>query len=277
MLIQFADNRIPVSIGPKRIYTKENIAPSTQIIIITPTYKRYTRIADITRMSNTLRLIPNVYWILIEDGDEKSKLLNRLLERSQIPYSYLVHKTAPGYPKRGWYQRDMALTFLRKNHELITNGYTHSVVFFGDDDNSYDTRLFTDYISNVKDVGIWAVGHVGGAVFESPKVENNKVIGWHVRWNPKRKFATDMAGFAISLKRFIDYPEALFGKSCKRGGGAPEPCLLEDLGVTPEQLEPFGFNNPPGVSREILVYHTKTTKPKGFPKQDLYGYDIELM
>ncbi|CEF59497.1 RNA recognition motif domain and F-box domain and Glycosyl transferase, family 43 and Nucleotide-binding, alpha-beta plait domain-containing protein [Strongyloides ratti] len=248
LLLQIFDNRVYVNIDQKQHKYNMNDFKnySTQIIIITPTYKRYTRIADMTRMSNTLRLIPNVYWLLIEDGLEKSKLLENLLKRSEIPYTYLVHKTEAGYPKRGWYQRDMALTFLRNNHKQVTHGFNHSVVYFGDDDNSYDTRLFTNYIANVKKVGIWAVGHVGGAVFESPKVEK-------------------------------DNPKALFGKSCKRGGGAPEPCLLESLGFTKDDLEPFGFDKPPGESREILVYHTKTTKPKSFPQQDLYGYDVELI
>lgn len=34
---------------------------------------------------------------------------------------------------------------------------------------------------------------------------------------------------------------AVFGKSCKRGLGAPETCFLEDLGLRMSDLEPFGF------------------------------------
>lgn len=60
--------------------------------------------------------------------------------------------------ERGWYQRDMALEFLRKNAAQITNGYQHSVVYFADDDNSYDVRLFTDYLRNIHRAGVWAVG-----------------------------------------------------------------------------------------------------------------------
>uniref|UniRef100_A0A0N4ZEA9 Galactosylgalactosylxylosylprotein 3-beta-glucuronosyltransferase n=1 Tax=Parastrongyloides trichosuri TaxID=131310 RepID=A0A0N4ZEA9_PARTI len=275
LILQFTDRQLTINVEPKS-EEESVILPKTLIFVITPTYKRYTRIADMTRMSNTLRHVPNIHWILIEDGEEKSELLVELLDHSKIPYTYLVYKTAAGYPRRGWYQRDMALTYLRENHKKLTVGYDHAVVFFGDDDNSYDTRLFTDYISNVKTVGIWAVGLVGGAPFESPKVENGKVVGWHVRWMPKRKFATDMAGFAFSLKSVLDHPKALFGKSCKRGGGAPEPCLLEDLGFNSSMLEPFGFNTPPGKRRQILVYHTKTNNPKKYPKYDLYGYGIEL-
>lgn len=59
--------------------------------------------------------------------------------------------------ERGWYQRDSAITYLRENsHEIF--GSKKGVVYFADDDNSYDTRLFTDYISRVTKVGVWAVG-----------------------------------------------------------------------------------------------------------------------
>lgn len=99
----------------------------------------------------------------------------------------------------------MALEFLRKNASQITKGYKHSVVYFADDDNSYDIRLFNDFIRNVKKAGIWAVGLVGSAPVESPIVKNNTVKGWHVKWNPRRKFATDMAGFAVSIDLILTY------------------------------------------------------------------------
>lgn len=52
----------------------------------------------------------------------------------------------------------MALQYLRNNSDLISGESTKSVVYFADDDNSYDIRLFNDYIRNVQKVGIWAVG-----------------------------------------------------------------------------------------------------------------------
>ena len=55
----------------------------------------------------------------------------------------------------GWAQRNKALEFLRLPSLRYLN---NAVVYFGDDDNSYDIRLFNNYIRNVKTVGIWPVG-----------------------------------------------------------------------------------------------------------------------
>lgn len=34
------------------------------------------------------------------------------------------------------------------------------MVYFADDDNAYDIRLFDQYIRNIDKVGVWAVGMV---------------------------------------------------------------------------------------------------------------------
>lgn len=155
--------------------------------------------------------------------------------------------------------------------------YKEGVVYFGDDDNSYDTRLFTDYIRHVKKLGMWAVGLAGGSPVESPEVVNGSVVGYNVKWGPKRKFAVDMAGFAINLKVVLN-TTAVFGKSCRSGFGAPEPCLLEDMGFAQEDIEPFGLDDEDdGAEREVLVWHTKTMQPK-FGKDiiDMNGFSAEI-
>ncbi|EJD74465.1 hypothetical protein LOAG_18221 [Loa loa] len=241
-----------------KILRKPSVSPPqlSQIIVITPTYRRPTRLADMTRMANTLSHIKNLYWIVIEDENHTVKAVEKLLNRTALPYTYFPAKTPPGYPRRGWYQRTMALQFLRNNSDLINSKSAKSVVYFADDDNSYDIRLFNDYIRNVQKVGIWAVGFAGGALVESPAVVNGTVVGWNVIWHKKRKFATDMAGFAVALNVILN-STAVFGKSCSRGLGAPETCFLEDLGLQTLDLEPFGFDK---KEREILVWHTKTAK-----------------
>ncbi len=50
------------------------------------------------------------------------------------------------------------LAMLRANASEFTLGHNKTVLYFGDDDNTYDVRLFDDYIRRVKKIGVWAVG-----------------------------------------------------------------------------------------------------------------------
>ena len=119
------------------------------LFIITPTdSSRITQLADMTRLRNTLWLVPKVFWIVIEDRFEKSVKLSRFLNESLISHVHLVEKTPDrlkihsedrSKPK-GVIQRNKALDWLRRNIEVNVNG----VVYFADDDNSYDIRVFEE-------------------------------------------------------------------------------------------------------------------------------------
>lgn len=110
-------------------------------------------------MANTLSQVENLHWIVIEDGESTIPNVQNILERSELLYTYVAHRTASGYPARGWYQRDMALKLIRTNPSQILGEHEgEAVIYFADDDNSYDLRLFEDYIRNVKKLGLWAVG-----------------------------------------------------------------------------------------------------------------------
>ncbi|VDL79062.1 unnamed protein product [Nippostrongylus brasiliensis] len=226
-------------------------------------------------------MVPHVHWIVIEDANETVSHVEDILQRTQHDYTYVAVRTPLGYPKRGWYQRTTALQLIRNETESVMGDHTEAVVYFGDDDNSYDTRLFTDYIRNVKKLGMWAVGIVGQSAVESPKVVKGSVVGYNVKWGPKRKFAVDMAGFAINVKVVLN-TTAVFGKSCQRGFGAPEPCLLEDMGFTQEDIQPFGLDEQePGtvsfVEFEVLVWHTKTVNPSiGKDARNTHGFFFEF-
>ncbi|VDM64170.1 unnamed protein product [Angiostrongylus costaricensis] len=148
-------------------------------------------------------------------------------------------QSIPVVLERGWYQRTCALQFLRNETESVIGNHKRGVVYFGDDDNSYDTRLFTDYIRNVKKLGMWAVGLAGGGPLESPVVVNGTVVGYKTQWRPERKFGVDMAGFAVNLNDVLR-TTVVFGKSCKSGFDAPEPCFLDDMGFNQTDIEPFG-------------------------------------
>ncbi|EPB74313.1 glycosyltransferase family 43 [Ancylostoma ceylanicum] len=216
-------------------------------------------IMSIKRMANTLRLVPHLHWILVEDANETVPYVRKILERSTIPFTYLAAGTEKGYPRRGWFQRTVALRYLRKKSISLMKNYKSGVVYFADDDNSYDIRLFTDYIRHVKRLGLWAVGLSGRRPVEYPVVSNGSVIRFEA-WLPSRLFATDMAGFAVNLNILLN-STVEFGKGCKKGFNSPETCFLSDLGFERKDIEPFGWDSEE-EEKEVLVWHTKTVSMK---------------
>lgn len=76
---------------PKFIYHNRPMYSDKPIIfIITATYLRPTQLPDMTRLANTLRLVPDVFWIVVEDANKKSRIIEDLLRRSQIPCIHLL-------------------------------------------------------------------------------------------------------------------------------------------------------------------------------------------
>ena len=125
------------------------------IYIITPTdSKRITQLAALTRMRNTLWLVPKIFWIVVEDNSEKSEKLKLFLDESKLPHVHLLAETPdamkikPGerHKPKGVIQRNAALAWIRENKRNETKG----VVFFGDDDNTYDYRLFEEVLFKIK-------------------------------------------------------------------------------------------------------------------------------
>ena len=109
------------------------------IYVITPTYTRLVQKAELTRLSQTLRLVPKLHWILVEDTKEKTKLVTNCLMQSHLSYTHLaITEAKKDTTKRGVLQRNAGLTWLR------TNNKTNGVVYFADDDNTYDVRLFEE-------------------------------------------------------------------------------------------------------------------------------------
>ncbi|XP_063072203.1 galactosylgalactosylxylosylprotein 3-beta-glucuronosyltransferase 2-like [Engraulis encrasicolus] len=219
------------------------------IYVITPTKRRHTQKPDLTRLSNTLRHVPSLHWIVVEDATSRSPLVARVLARSGLPYTHM-NIPRPDFCKtgcvaRGTEQRNLGLKWLRKNRGPQDSG----VVYFADDDNTYDLQLFEE-MRYTKRVSVWPVGLIGGRWYERPKVQDGKVVGWYTRFG-KRKFSTDMAGFAVSLNLILANPEAKFIlKGAKRG--RQETDFLNQL-TTVEDLEPKANH-----CTQVLVWHTRT-------------------
>ncbi|KAK7604042.1 hypothetical protein V9T40_004315 [Parthenolecanium corni] len=228
------------------------------IYAITPTYQRPVQKAELTRLSHTFRLIPNFYWIIVEDNQSPTNLIANLLKNSKLNYTHLVAPTPTSWkrklkePKwkkpRGVAQRNTALKWLRENRNRSSDC---GVIYFADDDNTYDLQLFNE-MRFIKKVGVWPVGLVGGLMVERPIIDaaSGKVIGWNSHWRPERDFPIDMAGFAVNLPFLLSKPEAEFSFNVERG--FQESSLLSQL-VALDELEPRANN-----CTKVYVWHTRT-------------------
>lgn len=127
--------------------------------MITPTFARWTQKADLSRLCFTLMQVPNLHWILIEDADEKTELVGKILSGDyscKIPRSTHLNVRTPKSHRRGskdpfWtksrgvLQRNIALVWLREAASAgMLDDALRGVVYFGDDDNTYDLRVFQE-------------------------------------------------------------------------------------------------------------------------------------
>lgn len=60
------------------------------LYIITPTFRRPEQLAEITRLGYTLKHIPNIFWLVIEDAAHATPLLTKQLKRIGVPFEHLV-------------------------------------------------------------------------------------------------------------------------------------------------------------------------------------------
>ncbi|XP_067038370.1 galactosylgalactosylxylosylprotein 3-beta-glucuronosyltransferase 3-like isoform X1 [Acropora muricata] len=236
---------------------KDNQIPT--IFFITPTYKRLTQKADLTRLSQTLLHVPKLHWILVEDSHEKTNLVQRFLAGCGVQFSHLAVRTPKqlitkeGDPRwlkaRGVEQRNLGLKWIRQNYKDGMNG----VIYFGDDDNTYDLKIF-EQMRYTKKISVWPVGLVGGLKWEGPICKDGSVVKFYTLWKPQRPMPLDMAGFAINAKLIIDNPNVEMDTMAARG--YLESSVVSRL-ATREEFEPLANN-----CKEILVWHTQTAEPK---------------
>ncbi|KAK6012593.1 hypothetical protein OSTOST_22234, partial [Ostertagia ostertagi] len=50
------------------------------------------------RLANTLRLVPHLHWIVVEDGNETVPYVGKILERSTLPFTYFAAQTPADHP-----------------------------------------------------------------------------------------------------------------------------------------------------------------------------------
>ncbi|XP_072015270.1 galactosylgalactosylxylosylprotein 3-beta-glucuronosyltransferase 1-like [Amphiura filiformis] len=271
--IVFHPRAQPTIVAITRNNTRSVPKPKPKIFAITPTYARPVQKAELTRLLNTFLHITNFHWILVEDSENKTSLVSNFLEGSALNHSHLNVGTSLEYKvgkneyatskPRGVEQRNIGIDWLLENTKADEPG----VVYFADDDNTYSLRLFEE-MRYTKKVSVWPVGLSGQRRFETPIVNaEGYVTGWNA-WAPEsRRFATDMAGFAINLKLFHEKPDVRF--NIKAPLGYLETRLLEKL-VAIEDLEPKAER-----CTKVYVWHTKTQQPR-WPDVNLNDSYIEV-
>lgn len=124
------------------------------IFVITPTFKRFVQKAELTRVSQAIKPVQKLHWIVVEDSPNKTVLVANFLKTSGLKYTHLNvqtpdilrrHKNEIRRLKpRGVVQRNLGIEWIRKN---IDPHSTRGVVYFADDDNTYDSRIFDEVSS----------------------------------------------------------------------------------------------------------------------------------
>lgn len=143
------------------------------------------------------------------------------------------------------------MDWVLKNHDHAKDG----VIYFADDDNTYDLRLF-DELRKTKTISVFPVGFVGSKGspgITSPIVKDGRVIGFSDDWFASRQFPVDMAGFAVNVDFLATRPQA----SMPFWAGYEEDVFIQTLDVGLEHLEPLADD-----CSQVLVWHTKTVSEK---------------
>ena len=141
---------------------------------------------------------------------------------------------------RGCTQRNAALSWIKDNVE-------EGVIYFADDDNAYDIRLFSE-IRNTRKVGLLPAGNFAFTGVSAPIVKNGTVVGFLDPWIAERVFPVDMASICLNIGFWSKSGAPMF--NCEKAGYM-ESKLLEALNISMADIEPKNVT-------QVLAWHTKT-------------------
>ncbi|KMY89295.1 galactosylgalactosylxylosylprotein 3-beta-glucuronosyltransferase S isoform X2 [Drosophila simulans] len=221
------------------------------IYFVTPTYPRREQIPELTRLAHTLLHVPRLHWLVADDQEKCNDFMDTLLYRFGMPFTHMVspmpskfrnEKPAP----RGVANRRAALQWIRQHN------FTNGILYFGDDDNTYDLRLFSE-IRKTQRVSMFPVGLIADYGVSGPVVRKGKVVAFLDSWVAGRRWPVDMAGFAVNLEYMAQYPYV----NMPYKPGYEEDLFLRSIGLQMNLIEPRGNN-----CTEILVWHTQTKSKK---------------
>ncbi|XP_063612584.1 galactosylgalactosylxylosylprotein 3-beta-glucuronosyltransferase P-like, partial [Penaeus indicus] len=232
------------------------------IYVITATYKRPEQIPELTRLGQTLLSVSRIHWIVGDDRRTVNQRVLDLLEFLGIPYTYLltpmpeiyrnpavsVNDRRKGWAKRARKHLPRGVANRMAGLDWVKQHASSGVVYFADDDNTYDTRLFEE-MRYTKRVSMWPVGLMGSSGMSTPIIKKGKFVGWYDAFTDRRKFPVDMAGFAVSVELIQQVPNA----SMPFKVGYEETGFLESLKISTADIE-FKADN----CSKIYVWHTQT-------------------
>ncbi|XP_059488582.1 galactosylgalactosylxylosylprotein 3-beta-glucuronosyltransferase P [Neocloeon triangulifer] len=239
-----------------------------KLYIITPTYRRPEQQPEMTRLSQTLLHVKNIKWLVIEDAAAPTPEITRLLKRTGIDFEHLVapmpakYKNKKGSKPRGVSNRNKGIEWIKANA-------VDGVMYFADDDNTYDVRIF-EQMRHTKKVSMWPVGLLTKFGLSTPVVKNGKFRGFYDGWIAGRKFPVDMAEFAVNVKFLLKRPKAAMPYK----PGFEEDGFLKSLApFDPKEVELLANN-----CSEILVWHTQSKKnPPSAPLNETLYKDTNLI
>ena len=262
-LSKFRPNNVPIFPPPEAEETSvcstststTTADTSPSIFFITPTYPRREQVAELTRLGQTLLLAGNVHWVVAEDSGTCSPLVAALLSRMGLPYTHIISPQPNIYKEAKLKYNPRGVSSRRAGLSWVMEHQPEGVIYFGDDDNTYDIRLFKE-IATTQKVSMFPVGFIGIQGVSSPIVVDGKVVGFSDDWFAQRKFPVDMAGFAVNLE-FLRSRNKKANRAMPYKAGYEEDVFLQNLNLTLDDIEPLASD-----CTEVLVWHTKTVKEK---------------
>ncbi|XP_009398588.2 probable beta-1,4-xylosyltransferase IRX9H [Musa acuminata AAA Group] len=174
------------------------------LIVVTPTYNRAFQSYYLTRLGQTLRLVPPpLLWIVVEMNSASMETAEILMGTGAMYRHLVCKKNSTNIKDRGVLQRNTALEHIER-HRL------DGIVYFADDDNIYSLELF-ERLREIRRFGVWPVAMLSQgknkAILEGPVCNGSQVIGWHTNEKSKRlrRFHVDMSGFAFNSTILWDH------------------------------------------------------------------------
>uniref|UniRef100_A0A1A9ULU4 Galactosylgalactosylxylosylprotein 3-beta-glucuronosyltransferase n=1 Tax=Glossina austeni TaxID=7395 RepID=A0A1A9ULU4_GLOAU len=221
------------------------------IYFITSTYPWREQMPKLLKLGYTLQHVPRLHWIVTDFYPTCNQYLSAFLYKFHIPFTHLSNHLLDGvyedfdkFEPQGFEEKEAGIEWLR------THNITSGILYFGNDDNAYDLKLFQE-IRSTRLVSMFPVGRTMDANgISGPLVREGKIVGFLTPRENGRRWPVDMAGFALNLSYMPKYLNA---------GTMPdyeeEDYLLRCLALNMDVIEPKGNN-----CTEILAWRTRSRR-----------------